>query len=395
MRPIINMTNDLERTCNANQLIKAYFDTRKGTNWKESIQTYGLNLLKNTFEAQKKLREESYEFKLPCVFRLRERGHDRVIKSLHINDRVVLNSFSNNSLLPAVKPKLIHNNGASMKGKGTEFARRHLSYDLNDYYRKFGTDGFIRFFDLSKFFDNIPHQQALDKYSPLLNSGENRLLEKVFKTFEIDVSYMTDEEYSKCMDTVFNSLDYFSIDPKSFPDDPAKKKYMRKSSGIGNQVSQVTGVFYPSEIDDLVKIVLGVKWYGRYMDDFYVIAHTVEELDVITIAIAAKCSELGLHLNYKKLRTSPLTKEFVFLKIIYKMKPNGRIIKRICKSTLTRERRKLKKFKHLVDEGKMTAAQVEQCYKSWRGNYVKYDSHYEIIKMDRLYRSLHGGEING
>ena len=382
------MTSELENTCNANKLIKGFSDTKRGTDWKESVQSYGINLLRNTRKSQKKLRNETYEFKPPCVFRLRERGHDRVIKSLHINDRTVLNSFSNNSLLPAVMPKLIHNNGASIKGKGTDFARRHLCYDLNDFYKKYGTEGYIRFYDFRKFFDNIPHQKSLDQYEPLLTGAENRLLEKVFKTFEIDVSYMSDEEYQYCMDTIFNSLEYFSINKRLLK----RQKFMRKSSGIGNQVSQVTGVFYPHEIDNLVKIVLGVKWYGRYMDDFYVIARTVEELDVITIAIAAKCSELGLHLNYKKLRTSPLTEEFVFLKTIYKMRPNGRIIKRISKSTLNRERRKLKKFKHLIEEGKMTGAQVEQCYSSWRGSYVKYDSSYEIIKMDRFYHSLFGGE---
>ncbi|MBR6045768.1 MAG: Reverse transcriptase (RNA-dependent DNA polymerase) [Ruminococcus sp.] len=382
------MTSELENTCNANSLIKGYFDTSKGTDWKESVQSYGINLLRRVRESQNGLRNETYSFKPPCVFRLRERGHDRVIKSLHIDDRVVLNSFSNNSLLPVVKPKLIHNNGASIKGKGTEFARRHLSYDLNDYYRKFGTDGYIRFFDLSKFFDNIPHQQALEQYAPLLTGAENRLLDKVFRTFEVDVSYMSDEEYAHCMDDVFNSLEYFKIDKKLL----TKQKFMRKSSGIGNQVSQVTGVFYPSGIDNLVKTVLGVKWYGRYMDDFYVIAHTVEELDTITIAIAAKCSELGLYLNYKKLRTSRLTEEFVFLKIIYIMRPNGKIIKRVCKSTFNRERRKLRRFKHLIEEGRMTSAQVEQCYSSWRGTYIKFDSRYEIIKMDRLYYSLFGGE---
>jgi hypothetical protein len=374
------MTEQLEDICNANNLISSFYHTRKDTGWKESVQRYEMNLLPNILAAQKALRAEQYELKPYVEFQLRERGHTRNIKSLHISDRVVLHSLCGNVLVPRVRPYLIYDNGASLEGKGISFARRRFCIHLNNYYKKYGNEGYIRIFDFSKFFDNIPHQQALDQFRPFLNDAEARFLESIFKTFEVDVSDMTDEEYNCCMQLIYNSLEH---------KDPHKReKMMRKSVGIGNQVSQITGVYYPHQIDELAKILCSIKPYGRYMDDFYIIAQTKTELDDMTDKFMQKSRELQMFLNHKKIRTCPLDKEFVYLKTIYKMLPNGRIIKRITKDTISRERRKIRSLKRLVDNGRLTVDHVHNCYRSWRGSYKKYDSGYEILKMDNYCKSI-------
>ena len=377
------MTDQLEEICNANNLIRSFYETRAGTDWKESVQRYEINLLQNVRQSQLDIRAEKYRMK-PCVeFQLHERGHKRNIKSLHISDRVVLHSCCNNVLVPRVRPKLIYDNGASLKNKGISFSRRRFCIHLNKYYKEHGNKGYIRFFDFRKFFDNIPHEQALEQYRVMLNNREFEFVKKIFKSFEIDVSYMTNEQFACCMQEVFNSLEYVKHD---FPH--TREKMMPKSVGIGNQISQITGVFFPHNLDNFIKIVCGVKYYGRYMDDFYIIAETVEELNVLTVMIAAECERLGLFLNYKKIRTSPLDKEFVYLKTIYRMKPNGKIVKRITKDNISRERRKIRKFRNPVNREQLTAEHAAECYKSWRGSYKKYDSHYEIIKMDKYYLSV-------
>ena len=377
------MTNKLEEICNANHLISSFYETRSGTDWKESVQRYEINLLQNVRHSQLDIRAEKYKMKPSIEFQLHERGHKRNIKSLHISDRVVLHSCCNNVLVPRVRPKLIYDNGASLKNKGIDFSRRRFCIHLNKYYQHYGNKGYIRFFDFRKFFDNIPHQKALEQYKPLLNDEEFEFIKNIFKTFEVDVSYMTDEQFACCMQEVFNSLDYINLNFLH-----TKEKMMPKSVGIGNQISQITGVFFPHELDNFIKIVCGVKYYGRYMDDFYIIAQTMEELDALTIQIIAECERLGLHLNYKKIRTSPLDKEFLYLKTIYKILSNGRIIKRIAKDNISRERRKIRKFRKLVNKGNITPEHATNCYKSWRGSYINYDSHYEILKMDKYFLTV-------
>lgn len=377
------MTDQLEEICNANNLIRSLYETGKGTMWKESVQRYEISFLENVRKTQISIREERYEVKPYVEFPLHERGHERFIKSLHISDRVVLHSLCDNVLVPRVRPKLIYDNGASMKKKGISFARRRFCIHLNKYYKLHGNKGYIRFFDFSKFFDNIPHDGALNQYKPLLNPKEYEFVENIFRDFEVDVSYMNDEQFQRCMQEIFNSLEYIRHNyPKT------GEKMMRKSVGIGNQIAQITGVFFPHTIDNYMKIVCGVTFYGRYMDDFYIIAQTVCELNYYTSIIAVLCEEMGLHLNKKKIRTSPLDKEFVYLKTIYRMKENGRIIKRITKENISRERRKIRKFRKLVDAGRMAVEHAKNNYKSWRGSYKNYDSRYEIIKMDNFFLSI-------
>lgn len=93
------------------------------------------------------------------------------------------------------------------------------------------------------------------------------LLTLIFDGFKIDVSYMTDEEYADCMEDTFNKLEYRKI-PKELL---TGEKWMEKSVNIGDQLSQVIGIYYPYHIDNYVKYVRSQKFYGRYMDDWYII----------------------------------------------------------------------------------------------------------------------------
>lgn len=43
---------------------------------------------------------------------------------------------------------------------------------------------------------------------------------------------------------------------------------------LGNQISQVFALLYLSGLDRFVTGELGVKYYGRYMDDFYLIVES-------------------------------------------------------------------------------------------------------------------------
>lgn len=47
---------------------------------------------------------------------------------------------------------------------------------------------------------------------------------------------------------------------------------------IGNLTSQVFANFYMSFLDHYIKHDLGFKYYGRYVDDFFVINHDKETL---------------------------------------------------------------------------------------------------------------------
>lgn len=86
--------------------------------------------------------------------------------------------------------------------------------------------------------------------------------------------------------------------------------------------------------------------------------------------------------------------EFVYLKTVYKVFDNGRILKRMHGSSVKRERNRLKKHKKLIQAGRMTLADVQMCYRGWRGCYKKLDNKTEIRKLDSYFKTLFGVEWN-
>lgn len=90
---------------------------------------------------------------------------------------------------------------------------------------------------------------------------------------------------------------------------------MDKCVDTGDQVAQCAGVYYPYPIDNLIKIVLGHKYYGRYCDDFYIICDSKEKLENTLKAIKKACKKLGIFLNLKKTHISPLRCVFNYLEV--------------------------------------------------------------------------------
>lgn len=390
---------DMESVYDANSLLDAFNRSKKGTGWKESVQRYEMNLLRNINQTQKELKDGTYEQKDFYEFKLQERGKTRHIKSMHISDRVVQRAVCDNVLVPELSKYLTYDNGASMEGKGIHFARKRLSTHLHKFYRKHkSNEGYVLLIDFSKFFDNIVHDGLIREMRKKIGDKETMdFIEKLIDTFRVDVSYMTDEEYANCMNTLYNALEHAEIDKAKL----TGEKYMRKSVGIGSQISQISGVYYPTRIDNYCKIVRGLKYYGRYMDDIYIIHEDKEYLKGLLNDIHGICDELGLFINPKKTQIVKLSHGFTFLKIKYKLTETGKVQERISKESVTRQRRKLKKFRKLMDAGKMSFADVRCSYDSWKGGVSHYDSYNVVKSMDKLFDELfiqpfiEGGHNNG
>ncbi len=376
---------------NANDLIESYYRAASSVHWKESVQRYEIYLPENILKLKRRLEDGTYEPKPFTEFEIHERGRTRWIKSHCIEDRVVQRYVCDFILLPKIQPKLIYRNGASQKGKGISFQRKQFENDIHRFYRKYGRDGYLVFGDFSKFFDNIDHEIALAQIRPLLNDDEFDLIEKLFRAFEVDLSFLPAEEFKRYRDGVYNSVKVHK--PKNYHGD--KSKMLKKSVGIGSQLSQAVGIFYPTAFDNYMTCVLGVFAYGRYTDDFYIMAKTEQEAKEYVRHMEEQAKRLDIYINKRKTRIIPLTSEFTYLKTRYILTENGRLIRKIPKETLRRERKRLRKFEKKIKAKEMTNEQAEACYRSWRGTYKKYDSGYAIRNMDIYFDKLCKGENNG
>lgn len=103
---------------------------------------------------------------------------------------------------------------------------------------------------------------------------------------------------------------------------------------IGNHTSQWFAVLYLSGMDHMIKERLGIKFYGRYMDDFYLIHHDKEYLQYCLEEIRKFLVPLGLELN-QKTAIFPLTQGIDFLGFRTYMTDTGKVIRKIRRDAKT------------------------------------------------------------
>lgn len=384
---LINDSN-LSKICGSNELYDSYKCCIKGVDWKESTQRLKMNLLITLLKIQKDIINNNYHPKKVKEFIINERGRTRYIKPHDILDRVVQKAFIDNILLPSVEDLLIYDNGASLKGKGLSFSRDRFELHLKRAYNEFGPENtYILFIDFSKFFDNILHQEALNQFRPYISDSYYNFLIDVFKDFEIDVSYMDDADFELSDSILFNSLEY---DENISDDMKTGEKMMRKSVGIGSQTSQITGIFYPHTIDNYCKIIKGLKYYGRYMDDTYIIYNDKQFLiDLLNNELLPLYNSLGIFVNMKKTCIKNINNNIItYLKINYKFRNDGKLIRTVPRESFDRELRRLNKFRKLFIDGRMVFIDILLCYLSWRGTYFIYDSKNKISFLDNKFREL-------
>ena len=123
------------------------------------------------------------------------------------------------------------------------------------------------------------------------------------------------------------------------------------------------------------------------MDDRYLIHHDKNFLKQILLEIKEIANQYGIHINEKKTKIVKLTREFTFLKTRYIIK-NKKIIRKIPKSTLKREKQKVKKLANLVKNGKLTFSDFRVCYMGWIGDKSWYDSYKEIQRVNKVYQDV-------
>ena len=368
-----------------NNLYEALIKAIDGSKWKESSQNASLLFLDVIFELSKDLRNQTYKNGDEFKFILHERGKTRPITSLTVRDRIVRHVLCDKIFMPLIREKIIYDNGASLKGRGLSFTKKRFSVHLHKYFNEYHTNkGFILFGDFSKFYDNIRHDLAKDILLELVDYDEyvTWLLDLIFYRFIIDASDMTEYEYLSAKNGVFDKLQY------TYPINNNRTKTIEKSINIGDQLAQAIGIYYPHKIDTYVKTVCQIKYYGRYMDDWYIVHPSKKYLHKVLHGINDLSLSLGLHINLNKTKIIPLQKPFTFLQTHYYFSSTGRVCTRIKSKRVTSMRQRLKKLYYKNLNGEVEYDNIENMFKSWIGSFYKMLSHEQLSNLIQLYENL-------
>lgn len=365
---------------NADQLIKAYGRLRKASGWKASTQRFEINLLSEATNLLHDVRTGEYKPGKGKSFILNEQGRLRLIRALEPRDMILEHALCDNILNPTLQPYIIHDNGASMVGEGISFTRRRFEQHLHKFYRQYGRDGYILKIDFRKFFDNIRHDVLLKEFAEHIPQETIELLKLILQNNAVDVTGFEDK-YT--MDNIYNALEHYMAGGKL-----EDKIILHKSLAIGAPISQIAGIYLPHRIDSWCKTVKGCKFYHAYMDDRIIIHHNKQFLRQILAEITDIARTLGIHINSRKTQIIKLTHPFTFLKTRYLLTDTGKLIKKIPKDVVKRQRHKMRKLAKLASEGTISLKDFQTQYKSWRGDKKRYHAYYTLRRLDSEEKEL-------
>lgn len=330
-------------------IIKSAKLCKQGTNWKPSVQSYNANLVINSRKSSKAILNGKWKTKGFYEFDIVERGKPRHIKSVSFDERCIQRSLCDNYVTPILSHYLIYDNGATLPNKGTDFALDRFTKHLRSFYRRHGLDGYIYFWDFSGYFASILIEKLrslTDRYIP------DTLMRAMYQGF----------------------INVFGL----------------SGLGLGSQVSQISAVFFMNKLDHLLKDRLGIKECARYMDDGYVIEHSLKKLKRIVSLIEKVCEEHGIKLNKKKCHIISLRRQFRFLKVRFFITNTGKVVRRMDREVSRKERNKLRKFENFIADGRMSKDEIEQNFHSWLYSQKRGANYHILYNAISYHNSIYG-----
>ncbi|MCD7805453.1 MAG: hypothetical protein LUH03_10010 [Oscillospiraceae bacterium] len=327
-------------------LYHSYRMCRRTVGWKASTQKYVAQAPLLVYDTRKQLLSGRFRSPGFYEFDVRERGKQRHIKSVTMKERVVQRCLCGYALVPVLGRTFVYDNGASMQNKGYSFAVRRMRCHLQRHFRKHGTDGYILLFDFRHFFDNVSHRVCKD----------------ILRT------QFTDQRIIRLTERFIDAFGDVGL-------------------GLGSQISQVFALASANRLDHVLSSSPGIESYGRYMDDGYLIANRKEDLQRALEVMRQTCAELEITLNERKTRIQRVD-SFTWLKVRWHLTDTGYVVKRIYKRSVTVMRRKLKSFRRLVDEGKMTLEDVYISFQAWQAYALQFDAYWTLKSLRKLYTEL-------
>ena len=335
---------DFSKVTDFESLYKAYQKSKKGKGHNQSRLKFEIAALDGVLQIKRLLETKKYNVSPYNQFTVFE-PKERVIEAGSFKDKIVQHSLCDNILLPAFQTEFIQTNVAGQINKGTLYGLECLRAHLLLAYVKYGYDCWIVKADVTKYFYRINHD----------------ILKDIVRYFIAD-----DDVWWLC------------------------EKFIDSTSGLGlplgNQVTQVFALLFLSGLDHFVTGELGVKYYGRYMDDFYLIVKDKSYARHCLNSIVTFMETLNLELN-SKTQIIPFKNGVKYCGFHTYVTKDGKCIRKLTNEKKRAAKKKYRRMAKLVTRGRLSKEKCCESYLAFKnhishGNCVKFG--YELDKMVEL-----------
>jgi retron-type reverse transcriptase len=353
-------------------LFTAYYDARRNKRNTANQLKFELKLEDNILRLYHQLEERRYKVGRSVAFIIEE-PVKREVFAADFADRVVHHLYFN-YMNEIFERTFIEDSYSCRKGKGTGRGIERLDHHIRSCSANYTRNCYILKLDLSGYFMSIDRQilydivvDTLHKFAERKNSCGIRFSEAL--DYDL-LMYLTREiifhnPISNC---------FIRGDMSEWEGLPPDKSLFHSPDGcglpIGNLTSQLFSNVYLNEFDQYVKRELKVKHYGRYVDDFFLIHHSIrflnEKIEQIKIYLKEK---IGVKLHPKKIYLQPVRRGVPFLGAI--LKPH-----RIYPA-----RRTASNFKKALAKGERYYAEHPQRLVQTVNSYLGYMLHYKSFDL--------------
>ena len=287
------------------ELWRAYFDARKHKRNTVNALQFELDLEHNIHQLYEEVFYGTYKIS-PSICFIVEKPVKREIFAAHFRDRVV-HHLVINKLLPLFENQFIYDTYSCRVGKGTLFGIHRLQKFIRSCTDNYHKEAFVLKLDIQGFFMNIRKSLLLEKVEALIMKkykGEDRQL-LISLVRQIILKDPTQGCIAKGKRSDWNGL-------------PSNKSLFAtpKECGlpIGNITSQVFANYYLNDFDHYMKEVLKLRYYGRYVDDFFVIHENQSYLrSLVPIIRDYLFSTVGAVLHPRKIYSQSCMRGVLFL----------------------------------------------------------------------------------
>jgi len=330
-------------------LFDAYFDARRNKRNTINALIFEKDFEKNLFCLFKEISERRYKPRRSICFVV-NRPVKREIFAANFRDRVI-HHFVHNYIYQIFEKILIHDTYSCRKGKGVHYGIKRVDYFIRSCSDNYQKECYVLKMDIKEYFMSISKDILYNRIKDTLFARREKI------NFDLSlVLYLLKR-------TIYNepTKDCIVKGKKSNWDGLPETKSLfgaRPNCGlpIGNLTSQLFGNVYLNDFDHFIKKDLGIRYYGRYVDDFVIVHSDKEYLKSIMPKIKDYLEEeLKLVLHPKKVYFQQYKKGIVFLGAI--IKPNRIYIANRTKGNFYAT---IKKYNSMVRKKKPSNAEIER-----------------------------------
>lgn len=293
-------------------IFQAYYDARHNKRNTINALAFEMNFESKLFFLYEEITAKNYTIS-PSICFINFSPVHREIFAADFRDRVV-HHLIYNYIYSIFDSTFINDSYSCRKGKGTHYGIKRIDHFIRSCSENYSKDCFFLKLDIRGYFMAMNRDLLFEKVNNVLTKNRNKLKVDFDLLLYLIEKVIFNDPTKNCI-IKGRKTDWQGL-PKS------KSLFCANDNcglPIGNLTSQLFGNVYMNKFDHFVKKDLGIKYYGRYVDDFILVHPDREYLKWMLDKMRTYLlEELQLELHPNKIYLQHFSKGVSFLGTVIK-----------------------------------------------------------------------------